>query len=78
MPAIKGPNSVGQGVKWLQSLTAIVIDPARCPDTLKEFTEYEYDADKNGEPLPGYPDHDNHHIDATRYAMELVWHKPGK
>ena len=78
LPAIKGPNSVGQGVKWLQSLTAIVIDPVRCPDTLKEFTEYEYDADKNGEPLPGYPDHDNHHIDATRYAMELVWHKPGK
>lgn len=78
LPALKGPNSVGQGVKWLQSLTAIVIDPVRCPDTLKEFTEYEYDADKNGEPLPGYPDHDNHHIDATRYAMELVWHKPGK
>lgn len=78
LPAMKGPNSVGQGVKWLQSLTAIVIDPAKCPDTLKEFTEYEYDADKNGDPLPVYPDHDNHHIDATRYAMELVWHKPGK
>ena len=77
LPALKGPNSVAQGCKWLQSLTAIVIDPVRCPDTLKEFTEYEYDADKDGLPLPGYPDHDNHHIDATRYAMELVWHKAG-
>lgn len=77
LPALKGPNSIGQGIKWLQSLTSIVIDPVRCPDTLKEFTEYEYDADKTGDPLPGYPDHDNHHIDATRYAMELVWHKPG-
>ncbi len=76
LPAIKGPNSIGQGIKWLQSIT-IVIDPEKCPDTLKEFTEYEYDADKNGDPLPGYPDHDNHHIDAVRYACESIWREPG-
>ena len=76
LPAIKGPNSVGQGIKWLQSIS-IVIDPVKCPDTLKEFTEYEYDADKNGDPLPGYPDHDNHHIDAVRYACESIWREPG-
>ena len=77
LPAIKGPGSIDAGMKWLQGLDAIVIDPARCPDTLKEFTEYEYDADKNGDPMPGYPDHDNHHIDAVRYAMEQVWRRAG-
>lgn len=70
--AKKGPGSVEHGMKWLQSLDAIVIDPARCPDTLKEFVEYEYDRDKNGEIIDGYPDMLNHHIDAVRYAMEAV------
>ena len=77
LPAIKGPGSVNTGIQWLQSIT-IVIDPEKCPDTLKEFTEYEYDADKNGDALPGYPDHNNHHIDAVRYAMESVWRMSGQ
>ena len=77
LPALKGPGSIDAGIKWLQSIS-IVIDPAKCPDTLKEFTEYEYDADKNGDALPGYPDHNNHHIDAVRYAMESVWRKAGQ
>ena len=59
-------------MKWLQSLSAIVIDPERCPDTLKEFLEYEYDRDKSGEIIDGYPDMCNHHIDAVRYALEAV------
>lgn len=77
LPAIKGPNSVAQGIKWLQSLTAIVIDPVKCPNALKELTEYEYDADRDGNPLPGYPDHDNHFCDAIRYGCELIWRKAG-
>ena len=70
--AKKGPGSVEHGMKWLQSLAAIVIDPVRCPDTLREFLEYEYERDKNGEVTGGYPDIGNHHIDAVRYAMEGV------
>lgn len=70
--AKKGPGSVEHGMKWLQSLDAIVIDPTRCPDTLKEFLEYEYDRDKDGVIIDGYPDMLNHHIDAVRYAMESV------
>lgn len=70
--AKKGPGSVEHGMKWLQSLSAIVIDPERCPDTLKEFLEYEYDRDKSGEIIDGYPDMCNHHIDAVRYALEAV------
>ena len=66
------------GTKWLQSLDAIVIDPVRCPDTAKEFSEYEYERDsKTGEVLEGYPDINNHHIDAVRYAMESTANKAG-
>lgn len=70
--ARKGPDSVEHGMKWLQTLTAIIIDPAACPLAAKEFSQYEYDRDKAGNVLPRYPDHDNHTIDATRYAMESV------
>ena len=76
--AEKGPGSVNAGVKWLQSLDAIVIDPGRCPETAREFSEYEYERDKRtGEVLPGYPDANNHHIDAVRYALERVWKRRG-
>nr|DAQ97939.1 MAG TPA: terminase large subunit [Caudoviricetes sp.] len=76
--ARKGPKSVKYGTKWLQSLAAIVIDPERCPDTAKEFSEYEYERDaKTGEVLEGYPDINNHHIDAVRYAMESTAGKAG-
>lgn len=70
--ARKGPGSVEHGMKWLASLRAIIIDPRRCPDTLREFSEYELARDKNGEIIDGYPDIGNHHIDAVRYAMESV------
>lgn len=77
-PARKGPKSVRYGTKWLQMLEAIVIDPERCPDTAKEFSEYEYERDaKTGEVLEGYPDINNHHIDAVRYAMESTANKAG-
>lgn len=77
--AQKGPGSVAYGIKWLQSLKAIVIDPERCPATAKEFSEYEYERDpKTGEVLEGYPDAANHAIDATRYALEPVWKRRGK
>lgn len=57
---------------------ASVIDPERCPDTAKEFSEYEYERDgKTGEVLEGYPDLNNHHIDAVRYAMESTANKAG-
>lgn len=77
--AEKGPGSVNYSTKWLQSLTAIVIDPERCPDTVTEFSEYEYERDKKtGEVLQGYPDLNNHHIDAVRYATNRIWKRRGK
>lgn len=74
----KPPGSVEYSHKWLQSLDAIVIDPQRCPDTYREFSEYEYEQDKNGTVLEGYPDADNHHIDAVRYMTQPIWKKRGK
>lgn len=77
--AEKGPGSVNYSMKWLQSLAEIVIDPARCPDTAKEFLEYEYERDaKTGEVLQGYPDINNHHIDAVRYATNRIWKRRGQ
>ena len=77
-PAVKGPDSVRYGIKWLQSLKSIVIDPVRCPATAKEFLNYEYDRTATGEVMSGYPDADNHSIDAVRYAMERVWKRKGQ
>ena len=62
---------------WLQSLNAIVIDPQRCPETKAEFIAYEYERTKEGEIMSGYPDANNHHIDAVRYATEGIWKIPG-
>ena len=76
--AEKGPGSVNYSMKWLQSLASIVIDPARCPFTAREFSEYEYEIDpKTNEVLEGYPDAANHSIDAVRYALEPVWKRRG-
>lgn len=68
--AVKGPGSVAHGIKSLQDLEAIIIDPIRCPNTAREFREYEIERDKNGNLKGEYPDKDNHSIDATRYALE--------
>lgn len=76
--AEKGPDSVRYSIKWLQSLNAIVIDPVRCPHTSKEFREYEYEVDKNGDVTGSMPDVNNHAIDSTRYATERIWKRRGQ
>lgn len=70
--ALKGPGSVEYGIKWLQGRT-IVIDPRRTPYAYEEFINYEYERDKDGNIITGYPDRNNHFIDATRYALERVF-----
>lgn len=76
-PAEKGPDSVRYGIKWLQSLRHIYIDKRRCPDTYDEFIKYEHDRDKEGRIISSFPDKNNHHIDATRYAMERYYKHKG-
>lgn len=74
--AIKGPGSVEYSMKWLQG-RKIVIDPKRTPGVHKEFAKYEYERDKDGNIISGYPDKDNHLIDATRYGSEKLWRRRG-
>ena len=68
--AKKGPDSVEYGIKWLQDLEEIIIDPIRCPKTAKEFSEYELESDGNDGFKPFFPDRNNHSIDAVRYSRE--------
>lgn len=74
--AIKGPGSVEYSMKWLQG-KKLVFDPRRTPEARKEFKKYEYERDKDGNIISGYPDKDNHFIDATRYATETLWRRRG-
>lgn len=74
--AIKGPGSVEYGMKFLQRRT-IVIDRKRTPHAYDEFVGYEYERNKDGDIISGYPDANNHLIDATRYALEPVSRRMG-
>ena len=74
--AIKGPGSVEYGMKWLQR-RKIVIDRRRTPNAYNEFVGYEYERNKDGDIISGYPDANNHLIDATRYALEPVSRRMG-
>ena len=74
--AIKGPGSIEYGFKFLQTKT-MVIDPKRTPNAYKEITEYEYDRDKEGNVISGYPDGNDHAISALRYAYEPLFNRRG-
>ena len=75
-PAIVTPGSVRRTHEWLQC-RKIIIDPARTPRAYKEITGYEHDVDKNGDVIDGYPDRDNHWIDALRYSISPIAMKRG-
>ncbi|WP_301860971.1 PBSX family phage terminase large subunit [uncultured Megasphaera sp.] len=71
--AVKGPGSVERGIRFLKDeIEEIVIDPDRCPNAAREFTQYELEKDKLGNFKSVYPDKNNHTIDAVRYALERI------
>lgn len=74
--AIKGPGSVEYGFKWLQSRT-LVIDPKRTPNAYAEIVGYEYERDKDGNVISGYPDENDHAISALRYSYEPHFNRRG-
>ncbi|MDT2885536.1 PBSX family phage terminase large subunit, partial [Lactococcus lactis] len=76
-PSKKGAGSVDHGIKWLQDINEIIIDPRRTPNIFREFRGYEIEQDKMGNFKGMFPDKDNHTIDSTRYALEMV-SKPRK
>ena len=76
--AEKGPGRREYSYKWLQSLREIIIDNVRCPVAAQEFMDYEYERDKEGNIITGYPDGNDHMIDAVRYATERIWKRRGE
>lgn len=74
--AIKGPGSIEYSMKWWQR-RKLVFDPVRTPNARDEFKKYEYERDEDGNIISGYPDKDNHLIDASRYATERLWTRRG-
>lgn len=69
----KRPGAVRYRTKWLQH-RKIVIDPHRTPNAHREFTQYQYERDRDGNVLSDLPDKDNHTIDAAAYGLQpLIW-----
>ncbi|KRM54611.1 PBSX family phage terminase large subunit [Lacticaseibacillus sharpeae JCM 1186 = DSM 20505] len=68
--ARKGPGSREHGMKWLQDLRQIIIDPIRCPNAAREFGGYELARDATGGFKSGYPDGNDHTIDSIRYSLQ--------
>ena len=67
----KAPGCVEYRIKWLQH-RKIVIDPRRTPNAHREFVNYSYPVDKNGNLLSQLVDKDNHAIDAAAYGLTRV------
>lgn len=72
----KEPGCVEYRLKWLQH-RRIVIDPARTPEAYREFVNYSYETDKDGNFLSRLPDRDNHTIDACAYALDSLIYRRG-
>jgi len=75
--AVKGPESRTYSMKWLQGLNHIYIDRRKCPYTYAEFTNYEYETDKEGNFISAYPDGNDHSIDAVRYGIDKYASRKG-
>jgi PBSX family phage terminase large subunit len=62
-------GSVEHGVKFMQNLRLIVIDPARCPVAAREFSSYSLKRDRTGEYMNVIARENDHTIDAARYSL---------
>lgn len=73
--AVKGKDSVMNGIQWVQDLE-IIIHP-RCVNFLTEISNYTWKQDKFGNKLNEPVDDFNHLLDAMRYALEKHIKKQG-
>jgi len=67
-PVTKGRDSVWHSIQWLQQWK-IVIDKS-CTNTINEFSQYQWQKNKQGETLNIPVDSNDHSIAALRYATE--------
>lgn len=74
--AAKGPGSLDYSMKWL-ARRKIVVDRSRTPHAYDEFVSYEYERNREGEIISGYPDANDHVISAVRYALEPAYRRMG-
>lgn len=66
--AKKGPDSILNGIQWIQDLE-IIIHP-RCTNFLTEISNYQWKKDRFDKVLNKPVDDFNHLLDAMRYALE--------
>lgn len=66
--AVKGKDSINNGIQWIQDLE-IIIHP-RCSSFLTEISNYTWKVDKFNKKLNEPIDDFNHLMDAMRYALE--------
>ena len=71
IPAIKGPDSILHGIKWLKGFE-IIVDP-KCKGLIEELSTYRWKEDKLGNPLNIPEDKNNHYIDALRYGSDDLY-----
>lgn len=66
--ALKGKDSINNGIQWIQDFE-IIIHP-RCVDFLTEISNYQWKKDKFDKKLNEPEDEGNHLMDAMRYGLE--------
>jgi phage terminase large subunit len=66
--ALKGKDSVNNGIQWIQDFE-IIVHP-RCVNFLTEISNYTWNTDKFGNKLNVPIDDFNHLMDAMRYGLE--------
>jgi phage terminase large subunit len=67
-PARKGQGSVNQGIQYVQDQRVSMTK--RSVNLIKEYRNYLWEYDKDGQQLPKPQDFGNHAMDAIRYALE--------
>ena len=65
--ALKGPDSVRAGIRYLQGCTVHILDDS--PDIAEERKAYKWAEDKNGELTTKPVKYKDHAIDGTRYGV---------
>ncbi|MDL2253327.1 PBSX family phage terminase large subunit [Ruminococcaceae bacterium OttesenSCG-928-I18] len=73
LSAVKGPDSINFGIRFLQGYKIII--HSGCRHFRNEIATYHWAEDKYGNALKRPVDKDNHLLDALRYALESIMHQ---
>ena len=73
-PCLKGRDTRVKGGTWLSELTAIVIDPERCPNAAEELQLFEYKQNPDGTWSDEPSMKNDHCFDTLRYMTQEYWH----